>query len=153
MGGVFDRFPRVKIIVGHLGENLVPIPSQVFLTRLAISSLESRPSCWKIGQKTRRGNEKDDWILFQKCLVLSYLTDDQNVYLTTSGNFSTQALLFTIDVVGVNRVLFSIDAPYEQIEEGQTWWKSLEDGKVLDEESLRKIGRENAIKLMRLPLR
>jgi 2,3-dihydroxybenzoate decarboxylase len=86
-------------------------------------------------------------------LFLSYLTDDQNVYLTTSGNFSTQALLFTIDVVGVDRVLFSIDAPYEQIEEGQTWWKSLEDGKVLDEESLRKIGRENAIKLMRLPLK
>jgi 2,3-dihydroxybenzoate decarboxylase len=82
-----------------------------------------------------------------------YLADRKNVHLTTSGNFSTQALLFTIDVVGVDRILFSIDAPYEFIEEGQTWWKSLEDGKVLDEESLRKIGRENAIKLMKLPLK
>lgn len=43
-----------------------------------------------------------------------------------------------------------VDAPYERIEEAQEWWKSLE-GK-LDEASLRKIGRDNAIKLLKLPL-
>ena len=46
----------------------------------------------------------------------------------------------------------SVDAPYEDIEEGQAWWKELEKNKVLDEVSLRKVGRENAIKLMKLPL-
>jgi hypothetical protein len=45
----------------------------------------------------------------------------------------------------------TIDAPYEQIEEGQAWWKSLDT--VLDESSLRKIGRDNAIKLLNLPLK
>jgi predicted TIM-barrel fold metal-dependent hydrolase len=43
------------------------------------------------------------------------------------------------------------DAPYEKIDEAQTWWKSLSD--VLDEATLRKIGRENAIKLLKLPLK
>lgn len=60
MGGVFDRFPRAQIIVGHLGENLVRTPLQILLTALAISSLESRSSCWKIWKKTRCGDEKDD---------------------------------------------------------------------------------------------
>jgi len=44
----------------------------------------------------------------------------------------------------------TLDAPYEKIEEGQAWWKSLE--KVLDEDTQRKIGRDNAIKLLKLPL-
>jgi predicted TIM-barrel fold metal-dependent hydrolase len=44
-----------------------------------------------------------------------------------------------------------VDAPYEKIEEGQAWWKSLEG--VLDEDQLRKIGRDNAIKLLKLPVK
>jgi 2,3-dihydroxybenzoate decarboxylase len=86
----------------------------------------------------------------------------KNIFVTTSGNFNTKALLFTIDILGADRVIFSIgipssgmmlniDAPYESIVEGQAWWKSLES--VLDEETQRKIGRENAIKLLKLPLK
>jgi hypothetical protein len=43
-----------------------------------------------------------------------------------------------------------IDAPYEKIQEGQEWWQSLEG--VLDEDTLRKVGRDNAIELLKLPL-
>jgi len=56
-----------------------------------------------------------------------------------------------IDLLGADRVIYSIDAPYEKIEEAQAWWKSLES--VLDEDTQRKIGRENAIKLLNLPLK
>jgi 2,3-dihydroxybenzoate decarboxylase len=75
----------------------------------------------------------------------------KNIFVTTSGNFNTKALLFTIDILGAERVIFSIDAPYEKIEEAQAWWKSLET--VLDKETYRKIGRDNAIKLLNLPLK
>jgi len=44
-----------------------------------------------------------------------------------------------------------VDAPYEKIQEGQEWWQSLEG--VLDDDTLRKIGRENVIKLLKLPLK
>jgi hypothetical protein len=35
----------------------------------------------------------------------------QNIYVTTSGNFNTKLLQFTIDLLGVDRVIFSIGIP------------------------------------------
>lgn len=49
--------------------------------------------------------------------------------------------------------MLNLDAPYEKIQEGQEWWKSLERSGTFDEETLRKIARDNAIKLLKLPLK
>lgn len=89
-----------------------------------------------------------------------------NVSVTTSGNYSTKALKYCIDVLGEERCMYSIgtscellmvslipmltivDYPYDTIEEAQDWWKALElPGKQKDA-----IGRANAIKLFKLPL-
>jgi 2,3-dihydroxybenzoate decarboxylase len=93
-----------------------------------------------------------------------YMT--HNVSVTTSGNYSTKALKYCIDVLGEERCMYSIgtscellmvrliqmlttvDYPYDTIEEAQDWWKTLElPGKQKDA-----IGRANAIKLFKLPL-
>ena len=40
------------------------------------------------------------------------------------------------------------DTPYDQIEEAQAWWKTID----LDDDTKEQVGRTNAIKLFKLPL-
>ena len=68
---------------------------------------------------------------------------ETNVYLTTAGNFSTTALLHAISEVGTDRVLFSVDTPYENITEGAIWFDNL----PLSGTDLLKIGRDNILTL------
>ncbi|KAF3384531.1 2,3-dihydroxybenzoate decarboxylase [Penicillium rolfsii] len=123
--GIFDRFPDVKIVVGHLGEN---IPFNLW-----------RASHWynKPSKKIARPSKHDYKYYFAN-----------NVFITTSGNFSTPGLKFCIEELGVGRCLFSIDSPYDQIEEAQAWWRTVD----LDDSQKEQIGRKNAIRLFKLPL-
>ena len=93
LSGVFDAYPRLKIILGHLGEG---IP---FLL-------------WRIDQAlSREGNEGLKFAdLFR-----------EHFYVTTSGNFSDTALACTIAELGVDRVLFSVDWPFVSNEMGTQW--------------------------------
>lgn len=47
---------------------------------------------------------------------------NRNFYFTTSGAFRTQTLIDTIGEIGVDRVLFSVDYPYESMKEGADWF-------------------------------
>ncbi|KAF4443389.1 hypothetical protein F53441_11438 [Fusarium austroafricanum] len=73
---------------------------------------------------------------------------EHNVYITTSGNFFTPGLKLCIETIGLDRCLYSIDTPYEEIEEAQSWWKTVD----LEHEAKEKVARINAIKLFKLPL-
>jgi predicted TIM-barrel fold metal-dependent hydrolase len=88
LGGVFDRFPQLQLVVGHLGEGL---PFMLYRlndqTRLAAA---------------RRGLKKTP---------AQYLTE--NVVVTCSGNFSAPAFICTVMALGIDNVLFSVDWPYE----------------------------------------
>jgi 2,3-dihydroxybenzoate decarboxylase len=46
----------------------------------------------------------------------------QNIWITTSGHYSTANLQNAINEIGADRIIFSIDHPYEDIEEGSEWW-------------------------------
>lgn len=127
--GIFDRFPGVQIVVGHLGEN---IPFNLH-----------RADHW-LNQPTKRKS--------RPCVRDYHHYFRNNVHVTTSGNFWTQGLKLCVDVLGPERCLFAIDTPYETTEEGMAWWRSVRldgdpEGKVKD-----MIARGNAIKLFRLPL-
>ncbi len=89
-GGVFDRFPRVTLALGHLGETL-PYLLWRFDSRAGIYGLklEKRPS---------------DYIR-------------EHIVVTTSGMFSAAPLLCAIASLGSERVMFSVDYPYESSEE------------------------------------
>ncbi|SDV46328.1 amidohydrolase family protein [Chitinasiproducens palmae] len=87
-GGVFDRFPGVKLILGHMGEGL-PFLRWRFDSRFAVYShgvqLAKAPSAY-IGS---------------------------NIVITTSGVCSAPALLGAIGEMGPEAVMFSVDYPYE----------------------------------------
>ncbi|KAF4960817.1 hypothetical protein FGADI_650 [Fusarium gaditjirri] len=114
-----------KIVAGHLGEN---IPLNLW-----------RASHWynKPSKKATRPSKEDYNYYFK-----------HNVYITTSGNFFTPGLKLCIETIGLDRCMYSIDTPYEDIEEAQAWWRTVDlDGGVKEQ-----VARTNAIKLFKLPL-
>jgi hypothetical protein len=84
--GVFDRHPEAKLIIGHLGEMLA-----FFAWRIQ-RAFEYNP----YSQRTRKR-------------LQDYLSD--NIWVTTSGNFSDQALITTLLTVGADHILFASDYP------------------------------------------
>jgi 2,3-dihydroxybenzoate decarboxylase len=124
--GLFDRYPKLQIILGHMGENLPFGMWRVDNTNGWIPNRHNYPAKKKIGH------------YFQN-----------NFYITTSGNFHTPALLHTMTVVGADRIMFSTDWPFENIDHAAKWF----DAAIISENDRIKIGRTNAIKLFKLPLR
>ena len=90
--GVFDKYPGLKVILGHLGEVL-----PFLMTR--IDFVYERP--W-IDPATRPNLLKRP---------SDYLRE--NVYVTTSGNYFKGAFLCTYEALGIDRILLSVDYPYE----------------------------------------
>ncbi len=119
--GLLDRFPRLTIILGHLGEGL---PYNIWRVdhRLAKSSR---------GMRARR-------------TMREYLR--ANFYLTTSGNFHTPTLVDALAEMGSDRVLFSVDYPFESTVDAATWFDHAE----IPEADRAKIGRQNAVALFKL---
>ncbi|SDM04490.1 hypothetical protein [Nonomuraea jiangxiensis] len=69
-----------------------------------------------------------------------------NFHLTTSGIFRTQTLLDTLMEVGFDRNLFSVDYPYESMDELSPWF----DTCPISNNDREKIGRTNSEKLLGL---
>jgi 2,3-dihydroxybenzoate decarboxylase len=121
--GVFDRFPNIQIILGHLGEG---IPYSLW-------RIDNR-NAWT---KTPHNNSA-------KRPVADYFRE--NFYLTTAGNFHTPTLEQAVKEIGVDRVLFSSDWPFENMDHAAIWFDAAE----IDENSRQKIGRENSKQLFKL---
>ena len=98
LSGVFDAYPRLKIILGHLGESL-PF------------------SLWRIDESLSRPGNKP--IAFRE-------TFREHFYVTTSGNFSTPALLCTMLEMGADRIMFSVDWPFMENPPGTKWLNALQ---------------------------
>jgi predicted TIM-barrel fold metal-dependent hydrolase len=122
--GLFDEHPRLKIILGHLGEGL-----PYYLWRI-----DNRNNWMKAPHKYA-GRKP----------VASYFR--ANFYLTTSGHFSTPALIDAVAEIGAERVMFSVDYPFEDFGDAADWFDHAE----ISEADRRKIGRTNAMKLFKLP--
>jgi 2,3-dihydroxybenzoate decarboxylase len=63
-----------------------------------------------------------------------------------SGNFHTQALLNAMMVMSSDRIMFSTDWPFENIDHAALWF----DAAPISEADRLKIGRTNALKLFKL---
>lgn len=120
--GLFDKFPKLTIILGHLGETL---PTTIWRIDHRISRI---PPGYPAKKK-----------------MADYLRE--NFYLTTSGNFCTHTLQDTIAEVGVDRILFSADYPFERMQEAGDWFDKVD---VISRADWRKIARGNAEKLFAL---
>jgi len=122
--GVFDRFPKLKIIVGHLGER---ISSDFY----------------------RINHQLDRQLPLGMPMLLNVSTYFRtNIYETTSGNFATPILQLHMKEIGLDRILYSIDYPFVDIPTGTTWINGL-DG-VLTPDELLSLKRGSAIKLLKL---
>ena len=121
--GLFDKHPKLQIVIGHMGEGL---PFNIWRVDNANAWIPNRnhyPAKKKIGE------------YFQN-----------NFHITVSGNFCTQALLSALMVNGSDRIMFSTDWPFENIDHAALWF----DAAPIGEEDRLKIGRTNALKLFKL---
>jgi 2,3-dihydroxybenzoate decarboxylase len=119
--GVFDRYPRLKIILGHMGETLP----------FVLWRLDSRAAFIYGGRPLAEPPS-------------AYLK--RNLYVTTSGECSDAPLIATLASLGDDHVLYSIDYPYE---DSGTARRFLENAAISD--GIRdKVGRLNAARLLRL---
>ncbi|MEC1652575.1 amidohydrolase family protein [Bacillus vallismortis] len=123
LSGLFDEYPDLTVILGHLGEGL-----PFTLPRVEHRLRHQRP-------ETHGNHQKAPTEYLRK-----------NFYLTTSGVFRTQALIDTLLEVGSDRILFSVDYPYETMEEISSWF----DQCPISETDRYKTGTENAAKLFQL---
>ncbi|EJC61078.1 hypothetical protein QWA_16691 [Alcaligenes faecalis subsp. faecalis NCIB 8687] len=90
-GGVFDRCPEVKLVLGHMGEGL---PFQRW-------RYDSRFAVYRHGVTLKR--KPSEYI-------------GSNILITTSGVCSAPTLMGAIGEMGAEAVLFSVDYPYESTE-------------------------------------
>jgi 2,3-dihydroxybenzoate decarboxylase len=111
MSGVFDRFPRLKVILGHMGEFL-PWWAERFDHRICMYKKE-----WNMLTSEQKKLAKTN-VLPERPLM-EYLR--RNIYVTTSGWFSDDALKYVVKKIGIDRVLFSIDYPYEEQKSACEW--------------------------------
>ena len=121
--GLFDEFPNIQLVVGHMGER---IPFDL----------------WRLDHRIRKSPQG---IPAKKSMTDYWLS---NVHVTTSGHFYTPALDFTIQEMGIDRVLFSVDYPFETTDDAVGWFDNAE----LSDADRLQIGRTNAIKLFKLDL-
>jgi 2,3-dihydroxybenzoate decarboxylase len=70
----------------------------------------------------------------------------RNVWCTTAGVYSDEPLRCAIDAIGADRVMFSVDYPFERPKEAGDWF----DAAPLTDEERAKVGRENAVALLNL---
>ena len=122
--GLFDECPNVKIVLGHLGEG---IPANL----------------WRIDN--RNGWMKAAHKYAAKHSVAHYFR--KHFWVTTSGNYSTSSLKQVIEELGADRVMFSVDWPFEDPGEASQWM----DTTPIAEADRQKIGRDNAVRLFKLP--
>jgi 2,3-dihydroxybenzoate decarboxylase len=121
--GLFDKYPKLLIILGHLGEGL-PY------------------SMWRIDNRNAWVKARPKYPAMKK--IADYF--HANFYLTTSGNFRTQSLIDAILEIGADRILFSTDWPFENVDHAADWF----DAASISESDRLKIGRLNAVKLFKL---
>jgi predicted TIM-barrel fold metal-dependent hydrolase len=94
-GGIFDQCPKLTVILGHLGETL-----PYFFSRLDSAFMR------QIDPEARPKIEKKPSEYFQN-----------NVFITTSGNYYQPAFMCAYETMGKDRILLGTDYPYEDIEE------------------------------------
>jgi len=122
--GLFDEFPELTMILGHLGETF-PFLMERIDNRAYIFGTE---------------------LLKNKEIPSYYFRN--NILVTTSGNASEAALNCTIEVFGIDRILFATDHPFENAVEAVAFLDNL----PLSDEARASIFYRNAVEKLNMPL-
>jgi predicted TIM-barrel fold metal-dependent hydrolase len=120
VSGLFDRLPGLQLTIGHMGEGLpfAMARSSAMLSRMATL----------------------------KQPVAEYFRT--NIHITTSGYFSLPPLKCALEVVGIERMMFSVDYPFSANTRGR---KFLEEAAgMMSAEDLERLAHGNAERLLGL---
>jgi uncharacterized protein len=98
LAGTLDRHPRLKLIIGHMGEGLPAMLARCDQVSDAYIQHLSRPISRTILEQ---------------------------VWITTSGMFSQPPFLAALLTFGIDRILFSVDYPYAANESGRAFLDAL----------------------------
>ena len=122
-GGVFDRYPKLKIVIGHMGE-MIPFMLQ---------RIERVSSRW--GKKR---SFREVW--------------DTNIWLTTSGNWALDPLACILRNTKHDKIMYSVDYPFARSLNAFKWLEELEESGMVTQEELEGIRWKNAARLLKLEL-
>ena len=116
--GLFERLPKLQLIIGHMGEGL---PYALARSSKAIGNVVKLPLS-----------------------VADYFR--RNIHVTTSGYFTQPPLQCALQVVGIDRMMFSVDYPFSATTLGRDYLDSLD----LSEPDMEKLCYRNAAKVLKL---
>jgi predicted TIM-barrel fold metal-dependent hydrolase len=119
LAGVFDRLPTLQIIIGHMGEM---IPFMLVRINDVLTPVAKH---------------------LQRTVPEYFL---QNFYITTSGFFTDPPLLLALQVIGADRIMFSVDYPYSTNEQGRVFLDSASISPA-DKEKISHLNAERLLKL------
>jgi predicted TIM-barrel fold metal-dependent hydrolase len=120
VAGVFDTYPKLKIVIGHMGEML--------------------PMMWDRSNKAfQPGNGGQN----QRTLIDTF---KQQLYMTTSGIFTHPPLQIALDTIGINNIILSVDYPFSTNQMGIDFLNKIQ----LPADQIAKIAYENADRLLGL---
>ncbi|MGZ5936764.1 MAG: amidohydrolase family protein [Rhizomicrobium sp.] len=121
--GLFERFPKLKIVIGHMGES---IPYNLWRSDYIYGVHK--------GWGDIPGNLKPSEVF------------KRNFWITTSGVEHTPALKYCIEVLGADRVLWAIDYPYQVSPPAVAWL----NGAEISDEDKHKIFHGNAERIFHI---
>ncbi|KAA8646459.1 hypothetical protein EYZ11_000267 [Aspergillus tanneri] len=118
--GLFDRFPRLKIVIGHMGEMLPFQLDRIF----AVAE--------RWGAKMR--DLREVW--------------RSNIWVTTSGMFSLPPLACLLQTMPIDHVLYSVDYPFSPNERGAEFLEKIEKSGLIVGQDLELFAFKNAENLL-----
>jgi 5-carboxyvanillate decarboxylase len=98
LAGVFDRFPNLKMVIGHLGEALPYWLFRIDFMHERMVTANRYPNVRKLNRKP------------SECFR-------ENIYITTSGMAWEPPILYAQTVLGMDRVMYAMDYPYQFVPE------------------------------------
>jgi 5-carboxyvanillate decarboxylase len=127
LSGVFDRYPNLKLVIGHLGESLPFSLSRIDFMHNRMVTANRYPNVRKLNRKP------------SECF-------HENIYVTTSGMAWEPPILYCQSVLGVDRVLYAMDYPYQFVPEEV----AITDKLPISDTDKKKLYQTNAEKVFKL---
>ena len=122
---MFDRFPALQLILGHMGEVLP------FMIERASGAFAGASALGTFATGT-------------ELTVAEYFR--RNFYISTSGLFTNPPLCCALEVLGADRIIFAVDHPFANSARGREFLEQA----PLDEDTRTKIAHGNADRLLGL---
>lgn len=119
--GLFDKYPKLKIIIGHMGEML-----PFMLDRIMRITKRQWPE--------RKRGLQTVW--------------DENLYITTAGMFAVAPMACLLRVCRIEHIMYSVDYPFSGNEDGKEFLEDLAKSGLCSKDEMDKIAFGNAEQLL-----